>query len=196
MGDGLARHDGRSSGLEGCSKGVLGVAPGSLRLLGAPTTFYLQTKGRAERVGFEPTRRLDTAYAISNLERAPYQFRARRPNLSHCVRLVWPLAAFVEVLTYPGIHCVRSRTSPVAVRLQQNYSSSLGYLTCSLRVIIHALHGFARIHKSRISKRLSLLQVAACCPRIALLVVSEGCQESIDRVSPVPLQTRSTTRIS
>jgi hypothetical protein len=32
-------------------------------------TFYLQSNDEAERVGFEPTRRLDTAYAISN--RAP-----------------------------------------------------------------------------------------------------------------------------
>ena len=31
--------------------------------------FYLQTKGKAERVGFEPTRRLQTVYAISS--RAP-----------------------------------------------------------------------------------------------------------------------------
>jgi hypothetical protein len=31
--------------------------------------FYLQTKEKAERVGFEPTRRLNTAYAISS--RAP-----------------------------------------------------------------------------------------------------------------------------
>src|SRR5215211_5789670 len=80
--------------------------------------FYLQTGEKAERVGFEPTRRLNTAYAISNLKRAPYRFRSQRPNLSHCVRLVWHLAAFGEVLVYPGVHCVRSRTSPVAVRLQ------------------------------------------------------------------------------
>src|SRR5215211_1209893 len=31
--------------------------------------FFLQTKEKAERVGFEPTRRLNTAYAISS--RAP-----------------------------------------------------------------------------------------------------------------------------
>jgi hypothetical protein len=36
--------------------------------------FYLQTEGKAERVGFEPTRRLNTAYAISSLKEAPYQF--------------------------------------------------------------------------------------------------------------------------
>ena len=28
--------------------------------------------GKAERVGFEPTRRLNTVYTISNLKRAPY----------------------------------------------------------------------------------------------------------------------------
>ena len=80
--------------------------------------FYLQTEEKAERVGFEPTRRLNTAYAISNLKRVPYQCRAWRPDLSHCVRLVWLLAAFGEVFIYPGVHCVRSRTGPVAVRLQ------------------------------------------------------------------------------
>src|ERR671910_1151420 len=88
-------------------------------------TFYLQTEGKAERVGFEPTRRLNTAYAISNLKMVPYQFCAGRPNLSHCVRLVWPLAAFVEVLIYPGVHCVRSRTGPVAVRLLYGLGSDV-----------------------------------------------------------------------
>src|SRR5918993_2853903 len=33
------------------------------------STFYLQTEEKAERVGFEPTRRLNTVYTISN--RAP-----------------------------------------------------------------------------------------------------------------------------
>jgi hypothetical protein len=33
------------------------------------STFYLQIEGLAERVGFEPTRRFNTAYAISS--RAP-----------------------------------------------------------------------------------------------------------------------------
>jgi hypothetical protein len=80
---------------------------------------------KAERVGFEPTRRLNTAYAIFNLKRAPYPFRAQRPNLSHCVRLGWPLAAFVEVFVYPGVHCVRSRTGPVAVRLQYGLGSDV-----------------------------------------------------------------------
>jgi hypothetical protein len=37
--------------------------------LRAPTTFFLQIVGKAEREGFEPSRRLNTAYAISN--RAP-----------------------------------------------------------------------------------------------------------------------------
>ena len=76
----------------------------------------MRTRGKTERVGFEPTRRLNTAYAIPNLKRAPYRFRSQRPNLSHYVRLVWPLAAFVEVHMYPGVHCVHFRTGPVAVR--------------------------------------------------------------------------------
>ena len=82
-----------------------------------------RTRVKAERVGFEPTRRLNTAYAISNLKMASCQFRAWRPNLSHCVRLVRSLAAFVEVLKYPCVHCVRSRTVPVAVRLQYGVGS-------------------------------------------------------------------------
>jgi hypothetical protein len=74
-------------------------------------------------VGFEPTRRLYTAYAISNLKRAPYQSCAWRPNLYYYVRLVWLLAGFGEVLIYLGVHCVRSRTGPVAVRLQYGLGS-------------------------------------------------------------------------
>jgi len=80
-------------------------------------------QGKAERVGFEPTRRLNTAYAISNLKRAPYLSCAWRPDLSHCVHIVRPLAAFGEVLKYPCVHCVRSRTVPVAVRLQYGLGS-------------------------------------------------------------------------
>ena len=54
---------------------------------------------------------------IADPKKAPCPFRARRPNLYYYVRFVWPLAAFVEVLIYPGVHSVRSRTGPVAVRL-------------------------------------------------------------------------------
>src|SRR5215216_7116525 len=42
--------------------------------------FYLQTKEKAERVGFEPTRRLFAAYAISS--RAP----SANSDTSPCVR--------------------------------------------------------------------------------------------------------------
>jgi hypothetical protein len=83
-----------------------------------PRELLLPNRRKAERVGFEPTRRLNTAYAISDLKMAPYQLRAGRPNLSHFVRLVWPLATFREVLMYSCVHCVRSRTGPVAVRLR------------------------------------------------------------------------------
>src|SRR5918997_4331357 len=82
----------------------------------APTSHIPGLRG-AERVGFEPSRRLNTAYAISDPRRASYQSCAWRPNLSHCVHFVRFLAAFVEVLTYPCFHRVRSRTGPVAVRL-------------------------------------------------------------------------------
>ena len=70
-------------------------------------------------MGFEPTRRLNTAYAISNLRRAPYQVRALRPDLSHFVRLVWHIAAFVEVsYTLASIAC-----APVLSRLQYGLGS-------------------------------------------------------------------------
>jgi len=42
-------------------------------------------------------------------------------------------------------------------------TSGLEPLTCSLRVISHVLQGFAEACKSRISKRLSVLRIAACC---------------------------------
>jgi hypothetical protein len=42
-------------------------------------------------------------------------------------------------------------------------TSGLEPLTCSLRVIIHALQGFAQACKSRIFRRLSLLRIAPCC---------------------------------
>ena len=42
-------------------------------------------------------------------------------------------------------------------------TSGLEPLSCSLRVITQALQGFAQECKSRISRRLSLLRVAACC---------------------------------
>jgi hypothetical protein len=43
--------------------------PGAFLLALEINVFYLQMKEKAERVGFEPTRRLFTAYAISS--RAP-----------------------------------------------------------------------------------------------------------------------------
>ena len=99
--------------------------------------------GKAVRVGFEPTRRLDTAYAISNLKRAPYRFRSQRPNLSHYVRLVWPLAAFVEVLTYPGVHCVRSRTGPVAVKPFERTRTADLHIASARSVVTERCTGFA-----------------------------------------------------
>ena len=48
---------------------VPGTVPGTIYSLHMPATFYLQIVEKAEREGFEPSRRLNTAYAISN--RAP-----------------------------------------------------------------------------------------------------------------------------
>jgi len=44
---------------------------------------------------------------------------------------------------------------------------------CSLRVINHALQELARACKSRISRRLSVLRIAACCT----VLRSQWCQE-------------------
>src|SRR5215212_1460342 len=57
----------------------------------------------------------------------------------------------------------------------------------SLRVIIHALQGFARACRSRISKPVSSLACHALY-RIAFPVVSEWCQKQVDGPSPSPLQ--------
>ena len=62
----------------------------------------------------------------------------------------------------------RSGASPIP-RIPFTYrdygepTSGLEPLTCSLRVIHRALHGYAESRKSCISRRLSLLWVAACC---------------------------------
>jgi hypothetical protein len=63
----------------------------------------------------------------------------------------------------PGVHCVRSRTGPVAVRLQENYSSGLEPLTCTLRVHGQWLLNVARVCISRISKRIFVPSFAHHC---------------------------------
>src|SRR5215218_4218460 len=58
--------------------------------------FYLQTEEKAERVGFEPTRRLNTAYAISN--RAPSANSdtspGRRTGVYQKANLLLPIFSF------------------------------------------------------------------------------------------------------
>ena len=83
-------------------------------------SFYLQNfhvllanRGESGEGGIRTLRRLNTAYAISNLKRVHYQGRAWRLNLSHCVRLVRLLAAFGEVLSMCPVKCVKS---PVQLR--------------------------------------------------------------------------------
>ena len=59
-----------SNGLQyECSKEVLAQGQGLFVFLALPLGFICKPGKRAEREGFEPSRRLDTAYAISN--RAP-----------------------------------------------------------------------------------------------------------------------------
>jgi hypothetical protein len=54
-------------------------------------------------------------------------------------------------------------------------TSGLEPLTCSLRVISHALQGFAEACKSPISRRFSLLWLAACCT----VLRSRWCQSGV-----------------
>ena len=54
-------------------------------------------------------------------------------------------------------------------------TSGLEPLTCSLRVIIHLLQGFARTCKTRISKEVSFLRVAARCT----VLRSRWCQSGV-----------------
>jgi hypothetical protein len=60
----------KSDGLQyGCSKSGYGALRSLSIIILPPLRFTCKHKGKAERVGFEPTRRLNTAYAISS--RAP-----------------------------------------------------------------------------------------------------------------------------
>jgi integrase len=71
-------------------------------------------------------------------------------------------------LTVKGLDIVieaplSSRVLPANRDKNNEPTSGLEPLTCSLRVIIHALLEVARVCKSSISKRLSLLRFAPCC---------------------------------
>ena len=57
----------------------------------------------------------------------------------------------------------RSSTFFLQIRKKREPTSGLEPLPCSLRVSGHALRGFARSCKSRISKRVSFLCLAPCC---------------------------------
>src|SRR5215208_1612713 len=66
----------------------------------------------------------------------------------------WGHPTFVQTITVGADKLIAGCEEP---------TSGLEPLTCSLRVITQALQGVARDCKSPISKRLSLLRVAACC---------------------------------
>jgi len=72
-------------------------------------------------------------------------------------------------------------------------TSGLEPLTCSLRVIIQVLLGFAWGCKYRIDKPLSLLWFALCCTVIAFPVVSE-CYQYHPRIR-APLSSTSTLSV-
>src|SRR5215203_3319420 len=81
-------------------------------------------------------------------------------------------------------------------------TSGLEPLTCSLRVIGHALQGFARACKSLISKGFSLLRLAQCCTVLrsrwyqsgikrSAVIRGQWCRKSVNAASPVPPQAGS-----
>jgi len=63
----------------------------------------------------------------------------------------------------PPDHLLRGGNRRAGCTETREPTSGLEPLTCSLRVIHHALRGFARDCECRISKRLSVLRVAARC---------------------------------
>ncbi len=65
-----------------------------------------------------------------------------------------------------------SGLSPV----RESRLSGLEALSCPLRVIIHALQGFARACKLRISKPVSLLCLALCCTVLRSRWCERWCQ--------------------
>ena len=78
-----------------------------------------------------------------------------------------------------GLKTVTSQSNVLqvlpAIAKNREPTSGLEPLTCSLRVIIHALQGFAQACKPRIFRRLSLLRVAVCCT----IVRSWWCQSGV-----------------
>jgi hypothetical protein len=72
-------------------------------------------------------------------------------------------------------------------------TSGLEPLTCSLRVIIQVLQGFARACKSRISRPVSLLRLAACCT----VLRPRWCQSGVKRCQEFGrLRSRVSLRVS
>jgi hypothetical protein len=105
-------------------------------------TFYLQTKGKAERVGFEPTRRFNTAYAISSCN--PYVLTCSTPSTK---------SALLQ-----GFQGLLRRVCPVRASLYQpGCSKSLALSSCWGRVC--NLASFARHdYKIRLCQREDVVQ--------------------------------------
>jgi hypothetical protein len=68
-------------------------------------------------------------------------------------------------------------------------TSGLEPLTCSLGVISQALQGFARACKTRISKPVSFLSLAACCT----VLRSRWCQSGVNRCHKLVLRCHPVT---
>jgi hypothetical protein len=78
--------------------------------------------------------------------------------------------------------------SPCKSSQKREPTSGLEPLTCSLRVIIHALQGVAHSCESRISKPLSLLRFARCCT----VLRSRWCQSGVNIVLCIRVTQSST----
>jgi hypothetical protein len=80
------------------------------------------------------------------------------------------------------------RSFPCKSTQNNEPTSGLEPLTCSLRVIIHALQGVAHSCESRISKPLSLLRFARCCT----VLRSRWCQSGVNIVLCIRVTQSST----
>jgi hypothetical protein len=111
-------------------------------------------------------------------------FMAKQSVPDELWTIIEPLLPAEPLRPNGGRTRVPDRAAFAGIMLQEKRepTSGLEPLYCSLRVIGQALQGFARGCKSRISKRLSLLQVAACCtvlrPRCCQSGVKRGAAAS------------------
>ena len=116
---------------------------------------------------------------------APYPATSYSPPSAGWRRL-WVIATAALLLPRPQYSCWRLFYFLWFCRKNKEPTSGLEPLTCSLRVIIQALHGFARACKFPISKGFSLPWLALRCT----VLRSRWCQSGV--ISPsYPLRLRT-----